>query len=182
MVLNHLLWKRKRKMASPNKKRLILNLVLVLLLATLVLFVVYYKGANDNNTLYDEAIGEEATEVIIHSEGHENIVIQNKDGVWMVTKPEEFVADQDKMRHLFTLLSEDAKTNYDVRGKDLASYGLDQNRLSVSFNGIRMIFGDLNAISQKRYILKGDKIYLISETVFGLLQSGVDGFKKQTVE
>ena len=166
-------------MASPNKKRLIQNIALLLLLAALILFVTYYNSAKDNNTLHDKAIGEEATEVIIHSEGREDILIQNQDGIWQGIKPEEFIVDKDKMRHLFTLLSEDAKTSYDVRGKDLASYGLDQNRLSVSFNGVRMIFGDLNSISQKRYILKGDKIYLISETVFGLLQSGIDGFKKQ---
>jgi hypothetical protein len=165
-------------MASPNKKRLIQNIGLLLLLVALVLFVIFYKDTKDNNTLYDKAIGAEVTEVIIHSEDHEDIVINNKDAVWKVTKPEEFIADKDKMRHLFTLLSEDAKTNYDVRGKDLASYGLDQNRLSVSFNGVKMIFGSLNAISQKRYILKGDKVYLISETVFGLLQSGIDGFKE----
>ena len=92
-------------------------------------------------------------------------------------KPEKFIADEDKVRHLFTLLSENADTSYDVEGKDLALYGLEQERLSVSFNGVKLTFGKLNEISQQRYILKDKKMYLISETVSGLLESGANAFK-----
>lgn len=173
-----LLKKSKRKVASPNKKRLLQNLALIVVVALLIAFVIYQQNTKEvNNTLYDRAIGDNATQVLIHSQGHDDIIIRNQEGAWKVIEPEEFIADKEKVRHLFTLLSENAETSYDIKGKDLASYGLDKDNLSVSFNGVKMIFGKLNEISQKRYILKGDKMYLISETVSGLMESGVDGFK-----
>ncbi len=168
-------------MPSPNKKRLIQNLVLLGIVIALVVFVTIPKQDTSNlhTTLYDESIGDEATEILIHSDGREDILIRNENDVWKIIKPSEFEADKDKIRHLFTLLSENADASYDIAGKDLASYGLDKDRLSVSFNGVKLIFGKLNEVSRTRYILKGDKMYLISETVSGLMEAGVEGFKKQ---
>ena len=96
-----------------------------------------------------------------------------------MVKPNSFVADKERIRHLFTLLSESAEVSYDIKGKDLANYGLDKDKLSISFNGVKMIFGKLNEISHKRYILKGDRMYLISETISGLMMLGEEGFKPQ---
>ena len=168
-------------MANPNKKRLLINLGLLVVVVALVAFVATRKEETGelHKTLYDNSIGEEAKEVIIHSEGREDVVLQNQDNIWKVTKPSEFVADKAKVQHLFTLLSENADSSYDVEGKDLVSYGLDKDRLSVSFNGVKIIFGKLNDVTQKRFLLKGDKIYLIEETVSGLMEMGEDGFKPQ---
>ena len=166
-------------MSSPSKKRLIQNLGLLALVIALVVFVSYRKPQNIklHETLYDQSIGDEATEISIHAEGKEDTQLKNENGVWKVIKPEQFTADESKVRHLFTLLSENADTSYDIEGKDLALYGLDRNRLSVSFNGVKLRFGKLNEVSQQRYILKDKKMYLISETVSGLLESGADAFK-----
>ena len=166
-------------MSSPSKKRLIQNLGLLALVIALVVFVTYRKPPNTelHKTLYDQSIGEEATEISIHVEGKEDTLLESENGVWKVIKPVQFTADESKVRLLFTLLSENADTSYDIDGKDLALYGLDQDRLSVSFNGVKLIFGKLNEVSQQRYILKDKKMYLISETVSGLLESGADAFK-----
>ncbi|KAG1652853.1 Formamidopyrimidine-DNA glycosylase [Nymphon striatum] len=104
--------------------------------------------------------------------GVEDVVLENKDGLWKVTKPVEFDADKEKVRHLFTLLSENADTSYSIADKNLSDFGLDKEKLSVSFNGVKLLFGDYNEVAQKRYVLKGDRMYLISETVSGLLESG----------
>jgi len=171
-------------MPNPNKKRLLQNLALLAVVTALVFFVATRKeDARDlHATLYDKSIGEEATEIVIHLEGQDNVVLRNENDIWKVVEPTQFVADKDKVRHLFTLLSENADASYDIAGRDLASYGLDQDRLSVSFNGVKLIFGKLNEVSLKRYILKGDKMYLVAETVSGLLESGADGFKPQPLE
>ena len=170
-------------MPSPSKKRLLLNLGLLALVTALMVFVIYRKppAIELHKTLYDQNIGEEASEIYIHADGKEDTLLKNEDGVWKVLKPTQFIADEDKVRHLFTLLSENADTSYDVEGKDLALYGLEQERLSVSFNGVKLTFGKLNEISQQRYILKDKKMYLISETVSGLLESGANAFKVSDV-
>ena len=166
-------------MASSNTKRLLLNLVLLAVVGALIAFVVLRKeGTGDlYKTLYDDSIGNDATELIIHAEGHEDVVIQRDGIVWNVIKPSSFVADKEKVRQLFTLLSENAESSYDIKDKDLASYGLDKDNLSVSFNGVKMIFGKFNEVTQQRFILKGDRMYLVSETVSGLMMMGEEGFK-----
>lgn len=170
-------------MPSTNKKRLIQNLLLFTIIFGLVFFL-WAKQQSENNdiskfskTLYDKSIGDEVAEIMIHVEGREDILLKNIEDNWSVVKPLEFVADKEQVQHLFTLLSENADTSYDLEGKDLTQYGLDKDRLSISFDKVKFIFGEFNPVSQKRFILKGDKIYLVSETVTGLLQAGVDVFK-----
>jgi len=128
-------------------------------------------------TLYDKAIGDNAKEIIIHAVGREDVVLQNKNDSWEVIKPSQFKADSAKVRHLFTLLSENAESNYPIAGKNLADYGLDKENLSVSFNGIKYIFGNLNTVTEQRFIRMGDTLYLIQETVSGLMLAGEESFK-----
>ena len=168
-------------MSSSNTKRLLLNLVLLTVVGVLIAFVILRKEDTGDlyKTLYDDSIGNDARELIIHSEGQEDVVIQRDDKIWNVVKPSSFVADKEKVRQLFTLLSENAESSYDIKDKNLANYGLDKDNLSISFNGVKMIFGKFNEVTQQRFILKGDRMYLISETVSGLMMMGEDGFKPQ---
>jgi len=168
-------------MASSTTKRLLLNLVLLALVGALIAFVVLRKEdvGELHKTLYDKSIGDNAKELVIHVEGQPDVVIQREDKLWKVIKPSMFVADKEKVRQLFTLLSENAESSYDIKSKDLASYGLDKDRLSVSFNGVKMIFGKFNEVTQQRFILKGDRMYLVNETVSSLMKMGEDGFKPQ---
>ena len=168
-------------MASLSKKRLLLNLALLIIVAGLIGFIVTREADKGESyaTLYDKSIGDDAKELIIHVEGKDDVVIKLEDDIWRVVKPSKFVADKDKIRHLFTLLSENAESNYTLEGKDLASYGLDKDRLSISFNGVKIRFGKLNEVTEKRFILKADRMYLISETISGLLLMGEVGFSPQ---
>lgn len=176
--------KKQVKMLSPNRKRLIQNGLLLVLVAGLIFFVTT-KNNDDNeavySTLYDKSIGDDAKEIIIHAEGRQDVVLVNNDGLWKVTKPVVFIADKKKVQHLFTLLSENADSHYDIKGKKLADYGLDKDNLSVSFNGVKFIFGKLNNITQKRFIRRDNQMYLIEETVSGLLLMGADAFKPQAL-
>ncbi|MEH6457238.1 MAG: DUF4340 domain-containing protein [Cocleimonas sp.] len=170
-------------MASPNKKRFIQNLILIAVIAAIGYFLWAQKEVEKNDTrhlaptLYDKSIGDEATQILIHVKNRADILLKNIDDVWMVVQPEEFVADKDQVRHLFTILSENAETSFDLEGKDLVQYGLDEDRISLSFNNVKLVFGEYNPVSQKRYIRKANKMYLVSETVTGLLQTGLDAFR-----
>ena len=169
-------------MLNQNKKRLIQNLALIFIVVGLVAFLWIQQSAETDDkkfasTLYDKSIGDEATEILIHVEGRDDILLKNIDDVWFVIQPEEFVADKQQIQHLFTILSENAETSYALEGKDLTQYGLDEDRLSISFNKVKLVFGEYNPVSQKRYIRKADKMYLVSETITGLLQTGLDAFR-----
>ena len=162
-----------------NKKRLIQNLLLLLIIGGLVFFISTREEnkGKQYQTLYDNSFGDEVTEITIHQEGRDDVVIQNKGKTWSVVKPTEFTADIEKVQLLFTLLSENAESSYDIKGKDLASYGLDKDRLSIRFNTTKLVFGNYNQVTQQRYILKGEIMYLVAETISPIMRLGADGFK-----
>ena len=166
-------------MTNTGKKRLLLNGLMLLVVVALAVFIATRDEdtGKQYKTLYDKGIGDNAKEIIIHAEGREDVVLQNKNDRWSVIKPSQFEADPSKVRHLFTLLSENAESNYPIAGKNLADYGLDKENLSVSFNGIKYTFGNFNTLTEQRFIRKGDTLYLIQETVSGLLLAGEESFK-----
>jgi len=156
--------------------------VLLLVIAGLVAFIATRQEDTSelHATLYDPAIGDEAHEVIIHAEGRPDVVLKQEDSRWKVVKPSQFIADTAKVHHLFTLLSENAESHYSINAKDWARYGLDKERLSVSFNGVKIIFGEYNEVAHKRYLRKGDTLYLVEETVAGMLKRGEEAFRPET--
>lgn len=177
---------------TANKKRLLINLFLFMIVGGLLWFVLTQepKRGDAPKTLFDQSMGDDITKVVINVKDQDELHLENSTGKieqegkqqskpqWMITKPIKAQADKDKVRLLFTLLTDPVTSSYDVKGKDLANFGLDKDDLSISFNGVKLILGKMNPISHNRYVLKGDKIYLINETVSGLLMQGVDGFKK----
>jgi hypothetical protein len=167
-------------------KRLFINLLLLLLAGGLIWFVATREPETQEmgDRLYDATMGDNVTKVLIHVQGRPDILIENtaKKGEpdnWMITQPLQAAADEDKVQLLFTLLTDPVSASYDAADKDLVKFGLDQEKMSISFNGVKLLLGDLNQVSQTRYILKGDKIYLIAESASALMQSGLQEFKKQ---
>ncbi|MCK5917991.1 MAG: hypothetical protein KAG34_06180 [Cocleimonas sp.] len=164
-------------------KRLILNGLLLLTILTLLWFInLQYKQTEKIDSLYDESMGNEIHSISIFRQNksetskHSNIELKKVDNKWLMTKPIEGEADQRKIKHLMTLLSEHIDASYPIKGKNLATFGLDEERLSVSFNGVKIQFGVLNPISHKRYLRKGNTVYIVAETVYGLLIGGADDF------
>jgi len=173
---------------TANKKRLFINLFLFVIVGGLLWFVLTQqrKTGVATETLFDQSMGDDVTKVVIKIKDQDELHIENKrqnvdqsgSKQWVISQPIQAPADKDKVRLLFTLLTDPVTSSYDVAGKDLANYGLDKENLSISFNGVKLILGKINPVSQNRYVLKDDKIYLIAETVSSLLLEGVDGFKK----
>ena len=62
-------------------------------------------------------------------------------------------------------------------GKDLDDFGLAASSIRVRFNSVEYRLGKLNPVNHQRYILLNDKILMVNEAVYELLQLGVDGFK-----
>jgi hypothetical protein len=164
-----------------NKKKLLLNGVMLLIAVALAIFITTRDedAAEQYKTLYDKAIGDNAKEIIIHVEGREDVVLENKNDTWKVTHPTQFVADKAKVQHLFTFLKENAESSYPIAGKDLKEYGLDKDTLSISFNGVKYIFGNFNTVTQQRFIRRGDTLYLAEETISAVMRLGEAAFKPQ---
>jgi hypothetical protein len=169
---------------TSTKKRLLLNGLLLVAILALVWFVSQQSNQYSAvNSLYDKSMGNEIHSISIYQKnksdalsGDSTIELRKMANKWLITKPIEVEADQRRIQHLMTLLSDRIDASYPIAGKDLAVFGLDKERVSVAFNGVKIQFGVLNPISHKRYLRKGSTVYIVAETVYGLLIGGVDGF------
>jgi hypothetical protein len=165
-------------------RRFILNIILLIVVLGLFWFI-QLPATKDGmiKTLYEQAMGREIDSIHIFYQKkgdflaikHE-ITLKKVAAHWVMIAPLKAAVDERKIQHLMTLLSDRIEASYPIEGKDLSLFGLDKERVSVVFNGVKIQFGTLNPVTHKRYLRKGDTLYVVAETVYGLLIRGVDGF------
>jgi len=169
-----------------TRKRLALNGLLLCFLFGLLWFISQPSPQTRAvASLYDQAMGSEIHSISIYHQpmlkqtSHSTqIEIKKIADKWQIIKPIKVDIDTKKIQHLMTLLSDPISAHYPVKGKDLSLFGLDKEQVSVSFNQVKIQFGSLNPITHKRYLRKGETIYIVSETVYGLLVGGVDRLRQ----
>ena len=165
-------------------KRWVLNGLL--LLSVIALLGVIIQKSNTPrvalDTLYDERMGDEIISIHINRQAKkpenlaESLELEKISGKWMMKIPIKAEVDDLKIKHLMTLLSDAVDARYSVKGKDLSVFGLENTQTSITFNGVEIQFGSLNPVSHKRYLKKGETIYMVAETVHGLLLNSADSF------
>lgn len=159
---------------NAQTRRLLLNLVLLLLVAGLGGFV-WWKNSQPEPAQASliSLTRPDITRVIITRDADsarpDVIRLERSGEQWRMTEPLQMAANPARISQLFTLLDEAVDASYDAADKDLKQYGLDPATVSLAFNDQTLLFGDDNSISHKRYILTGGQIKLASEAVYGLL-------------
>ena len=161
-------------------KRWILNGLLLLLVTALLGVIIQASNAPRVvvDSLYDESMGDEITSIRINRQAkkYKSLELEKVSGKWMMKIPIKAEVDDRKIKHLMTLLSDTVDARYSVKGKDLSVFGLKNTQTSISFNGVKIQFGSLNPVSYKRYLRKGDTVYMVAESVHGLLLNSADSF------
>ena len=160
------------------KNRLLLNGLLLLFLVALSLFIWLKPNTGDKkNQLISQLTTDAVHTINIHRADKPDIQLTKKDKKWEMTAPYSAEVAASKISLLLTLLSEPIKSEYSAQGKDLTQFGLDPEQTSIQFNTeSKMIFGISHPVSYDRYVLKDNKILLISETVAGAMKADVASF------
>lgn len=163
-------------MASLSMRRLGLNLVLLLMvlgLAGLVWWQLQQQEQQAQSARLLPLTFAEVNSILVERnlEGVASKLELKREGEqWYLAQPVVAEANAIKLRQLVTLLDEKVEASYNRANKDLNTYGLASRELSVSFNGHQLVFGDTNPVSNHRYILNGEQIQLVNETVYSLLK------------
>lgn len=159
---------------SAQSRRLFLNLLLLVVIAVLGWLVWWQAGQPGDapETLLDlPQAGIHSITITRQPDSTMPDIIQLKkqaDG-WRMVEPEQAAIDAKRLKLLFTLLNETVEADYDASDKNLAQYGLEPGEVSVAFNDQILLFGGVNPVSKRRYILHEGRIKLISEAVYGVL-------------
>ena len=161
-------------MGSLQLRRLLVNLVLLLVVIGLGGFVWWYNTHATQPlptllSLPKSAIKQITITRQLEGDKPEVIQLAKQGDYWYMQQPIHYAANPTRITQLFTLLDETVEASYDAAGKDLKPYALAPGQAALTLNDEKLVFGMDNPVSRKRYILHDGKIKLVSEAVFGLL-------------
>ena len=149
------------------KKRWLLNLIMLVLVAGLVSFL-YLKPKNE----VEEKITYEVSQlkladiftVKIDFPAKAPVVFEKNDGYWYMNKPYKQRADQRSVQRILSIIA--AKSEYKLPATDLGKFGLENPLVRLSMktaNGEEFFsFGTYNSVTEEQYIAYKDQVYLLS--------------------
>ena len=120
-------------------------------------------------------------EVRIDRSGGESATIRKVNGVWRIVAPIEVAADESEASNLASnLATADLQSVVDEKPKDLAAFGLDKPRLTLTFKTAggpprTLLVGDKNPTGSDLYARLPDapRVFLVSGYLDGTFDKGV---------
>lgn len=164
-------------------KRNLLNLALLLLIGVLVLLVIYEPGIEEpkeNPNLLDIDRGA-IKQIRIERKGQEpvKLVRDGKDN-WRLTAPLAIAANDFRIHSILRITGQKSLGNYPADSERLARFGLDKPRVTLTLgNKVEIAFGDSTPLDQRRYVKVGDRVHLITDTLYYHLIGSYTTFIRQ---
>ncbi len=151
-------------------KRNLLNLGLLLLIGALVLLVIYEPGIEapkENPRLIE--IGRDAVKRIhIERQGQETVTVErDPQGHWQMLEPLSIAAGEFRLSSLLNITEQKSLGSFPADTARLTNYGLDTPRVTLTLNDtIKLAFGNNTPLDQRRYVQVGDRVHLVSDTLY----------------
>jgi hypothetical protein len=155
-------------------RRLLLNLALFLVVASLAAFVFLPrpKPATPQGIAVAPHVDTAAVRRIrIERHGRPDLIFERSNDDWRLTAPLAAQANPLLMRTLLELPHERSAKRYAASGLDLSRYGLKPPRASVYFGTVRIDLGNDNPLDRLRYALSDSGLYLIADRLSRLPES-----------
>ncbi len=158
------------------KSRYLINFVLLFLVLVLFWFLNKPSPTSRQNTV-SEITQNEITNIVISRSGLDTITLQKHDTGWQLISPLQAPANNTRIKLLLSLLTTPiyAQLNQ-VDSAKLIQLGFNDASTIVQFNDYIFQFGTTEPISQHRYILHNNSVYLIDDNVAPLLKANAASF------
>ena len=150
------------------KKRWILNLILLVVVAGLVSFLYLRpkQGAVKENT-YEVSSYKlaEFNEIKVEFPAKAAVTLEKVDGFWRLTAPYKTRADQASVQRILAIIA--AKSREKIVTDDLEKFGLNHPLIKLTLgrdknNTEEFLFGTYNPLTDEQYISHRNTVYLIS--------------------
>lgn len=155
------------------RSRLVTNAVLLIIVIGLALFLV--------NTNKQDAVVKEVPITSIDPASVKTILIKRKqsneirfskvDNKWQMQSPYQLPANEFRINTMLKLLQAHSYTEFNRADVDLKRFLLEVPELAIQFNDTRIEFGDTSPLAEQRYVLVGDKVHLINDSLYEQLQA-----------
>ncbi len=149
------------------KKRWLLNLVMLAIVAGLVTFLYMRPQANISAPSQHEVSQlklADFTAIKAEFPAKTATSFEKVNGFWRMTAPYKTRADQLSVQRILAIIA--AKSNEKFPATDLAKYGLDNPQLRLKLTGATgeelFSFGTFNPVTEEQYVAYKDAVYLIT--------------------
>jgi hypothetical protein len=106
---------------------------------------------------------EAITHLVLSHPKAADIVLDRKDGHWVLSAPVQAPADPFELNSLLSVATAGSKSSIDPRDVKLADLGLDPPGFSLSLNEVKVDFGGVEPLNYRRYVMTGGKIGQIDD-------------------
>ena len=149
------------------KKRWLLNLVMLAVVAGLVAFLYLRPKANMDAPSQHEVTNlklADFTQVKVEFPTQKPTSFDKVDGVWRMTSPYKARADQISVQRILAIIA--ANSTEKFPNNNLAKFGLDNPQLKLKLvkpTGVEEFsFGTFNSITEEQYVSYKDAVYLLA--------------------
>jgi hypothetical protein len=148
------------------KKRWLLNLIMLAVVAGLVTFL-YMRPQANNDAPPEHEVSTlklaDFTAIKVEFPTKAPTSFEKVDGLWRMTAPYKMRADQLSVQRILAIIA--AKSADKFPADDMAKYGLDNPQLRLKLTNTQgaqeFVFGTFNPVTEQQYVAFKDAIYLL---------------------
>ena len=163
---------------ASNRTRNMLNLMLLVTAVALVMLA-YFNPAVKQDEDDGQLVDLDANEIMsirIERTGKPTVELERRDEEWWLTAPFEIAASSGRVRDLTSLTLQASHAQYPIADLDLTKYGLEPVKVRVLLNDTALVFGDVNPVNQRRYVLNGEQVHLTTDNIYDILTADVASY------
>jgi len=163
--------------------RILINLGLFILVALLGTIAIYEPSPEEKSKPLPPLTSmqpEEIHRIRLSNPGNLSIVLENIDGQWHMTSPQEAAANNSKIEQLLGITTTSSHSRFPLPKERLAEFGLEPASIRLQLNELVLEFGDNDPLNFRRYVRIGDQLHLISNGFHHHLMAGADDYLAPT--
>lgn len=150
--------------------------LLLLVVAVLLVWLMTESQVPESIYITDKIQAAQVNEITILRRDQQTIQLQ-RDQQWQLIQPVNVRANQTRINLLLSLLQQPVQQQIQLtETTDLTEFGLQQPDLTLMLNEYSFAFGDTEPLSDYRYILHDQQIYLLTDDISPLLSASASSF------
>jgi len=155
--------------------RLLVNLLLLICVSILGVFIFYSPDNIDNDIIrLGGPTEKETNNITIQRNGLSDIFLEKKNDIWLMTNPYQVPANTVIINALLRLTKAISHSRFSIENRNLPDYELQPAKASISLNGTEYLFGNIEHINKRRYILKNKTIHLTTDLFYHRLHTNAE--------
>jgi len=152
-------------------KRLLLNLLLVVVLSLLIGLAFLNPRETVKPSVFSQLEFNTVDSITIEHKQQRTRIKKFGDS-WQITEPFLVETDEFRIQAILNILSENNATHYEITEADYKKFSLNPPLATLTLNQQQFLFGSTSPVNNQRYVLTNNKLFLVSDTHYALISSG----------